>query len=102
MHKRIAASQPECSCSGNLRLFLLKGFEDQQAFPPGFNSFVGGASCCRSLQAYPPDFGDSLPHQHVDYTVCRLSKLHDDLHGFLMSSYKAVPVYFVKSFRNAC
>lgn len=40
MPKRIVALQPECSCSGNLRLFLLKGFEDQQAFPPGFTALL--------------------------------------------------------------
>lgn len=40
VHKRTVASQPECSCSGNLRLFLLKGFEDQQAFPPGFTALL--------------------------------------------------------------
>lgn len=40
MRKRIVASQPECSCSGNLRLFLLTGFEDQQAFPPGFTALL--------------------------------------------------------------
>jgi len=40
MHKRIVALQPECSYSGNLRLFLVKGFEDQQAFPPGFAALL--------------------------------------------------------------
>lgn len=99
---RLVALPPECSCSENLRLFPLKSFEDQQAFPPGATALLEEPVAAESsgLSARLWSFLTSPPH--VDYAVCRLSKLHDDLHGFPMSFYKAGPVYFVKSFWNAC
>lgn len=67
---RLVALPPECLCSGNLRLFPLKSFEDQQAFPPGATAVLEEPVAAEVFRPIRPTL--VIPYLTTSHGLCCL------------------------------